>query len=160
MKQLPKSKLNKIFADYAAYLDELSIPYHNQQDFYVCALLKHLLPDGTAITRTRELASFIHVYDNFDGGLALYDYFGSCYTGIRIAKRVMKAIKACYPECTEEAGYTFRVEEYTHFELGIYHEFKFTSIEDLHERVMKVAGMIEKGSAIGYDMAGEECWER
>ncbi|MBR1478879.1 MAG: hypothetical protein IJ608_13120 [Lachnospiraceae bacterium] len=160
MKQLPKSKQNKIFANYAAYLDERSIPYYNRQGFYVCAPLKHLLPDGTPITRTRELASFIHVYDNFDGGLALYDYFGSCYTGIRIAKRVMKAIKACYPECTGETGYTFHVEEYTHFELGIYHEFKFTSIEDLHERVMKVAGMIEKGSAIGYDMIGEECWER
>ena len=52
------------------------------------------------------------------------------------------------------------MDEYTHFELGIYHEFKFAGIEDLHERVMKIAGMIEKGSAIGYDMAGEEFWER
>ena len=113
MKEMPKSKLNKIFSDYAAYLDERSIPYHNRHGFYVCAPLKHLLPDGTPVTRARELSSFTHVYDNFDGGLSLYDYFGSCYTGVRIAKRVMK-----------------------------------------------IAGMIEKGSAIGYDMVGEECWER
>ena len=42
----------------------------------------------------------------------------------------------------------------------IYHEFKFAGIEDLHERVMKIAEMIEKGSAIGYEMVREECWER
>lgn len=137
--QEDEKRSNEIWKAYGKYLDSQGIEYNNRNGFHVRIPLKH------------TDKSFIHVGRVFDGLLNLADYCGTCYTGIRMAKKVMKAIKERYPEAdvyVERFGGTF--------ELDVQHKMKYTTVEELHEQVLKIAEIVDWGAKIGYDMLGED----
>ena len=129
-----------IQTEYAAYLDTLGVPYINRQDFHV------LLPLRNAKQSFTQVCSMMH-----DGKILLTDYCGSCHTGVRAANRVAKAIRAQFPDVD------IIVEHYVaSFEVEIYDEHKYTTIEDLHQRVLRIAEVVDYGAGIGREMLGED----
>ena len=130
----------EIREEYASYLKRLGVPYKYDVDLYV------LLP----LTNTRH--SFTHVCSVMrDGIILLTDYCGNCYTGVRAANRVAKAIRLQYPDIE------IRVEHYgASFELDIYDEHQFTTIEDLHQRILLIAQVVDYGARIGKEMLGDD----
>ena len=129
-----------IQAEYAAFLDSLGVPYINRQDFHV------LLPLANAEHSFTQVCAMMH-----DGKILLTDYCGNCYTGIRAANRVAKAIRSKFPDVDTI------VEHYgASFELDVYDEHKFTTIEDLHQRVLRIAEVVDYGAAIGKEMLGDD----
>ena len=83
--------------------------------------------------------------------LHLTDYCGNCYTGVRKANRVAKAIREKFPK------HEISVEHYgASFEIEVYYEIEFTTIEALHEAVLSVAEVADEGAGIGYEMLGED----
>ena len=128
----------KVFREYAAFLDAQGIKYNDHQGFYVYIDTKNINH------------SFTHVCQPFNGRILITDYCGNCYTGIRAANRVVKAIQAKFP------GIDIRPERYGgSFEIEIYHEIEFKTIEDLHEHVIQVAEVADEGAGIGREMLGE-----
>ena len=133
----------KIQKEYKEFLDAQGIKYNDTQGLYVYMDTKNI--DH----------SFTHVCSVFDGNILITDYCGNCYTGIRAANRVAKAIQAKFPECD------IRPERYGgSFELEVYKEIEFKSIEDLHEHVCRVAEAADEGAKIGYEMLGKDSFER
>ena len=86
-----------------------------------------------------------------DGKILLTDYCGNCYTGVRKANRVAKAIREKFPQ------HEISVEHYgASFEIDVYYEIEYTTIESLHEAVLSVAEVADEGAGIGYEMLGED----
>ncbi len=130
----------KIYREYAEYLENAGVPYNNNQNgFHVYVSLQNIEK------------SFTHVCRAFDGKVLLTDYCGNCYTGIRLANRVAKAIREQCP------GYDITVEHYgASFEIEVYHEVEYTTAEVLHEQVIGVAHVADTGAGIGKEMLGED----
>lgn len=129
----------KIIAEYVKYLDEHSTEYDNRQGLYVKIGLKnsdhtfiHLVPP---LGREREFC--------------LFDYVGNCDTGVRIAKRVARELQKSHPD------YTIWAEKFTSFEIDIEHAFEFTTVGDLHQRVLRMASVIDDCIPIGRAIAGD-----
>ena len=135
-----KALTQKIFREYSEYLDKAGVPYKNDQNgFYVFIPLQNIEE------------SFTQVCESSNGKIHLWDYCGNCYTGVRLAKRVAKAIQAQCP------GYEIEVEHYTSlFELDIYHEVEYTTAEELHQQVLGVAHAVDVGVGIGKEMLGKD----
>lgn len=129
----------KIYEEYAEHLDKVSVPYSNNQNgFHVYIPLKNIKK------------SFTHICRVFDGKVLLTDYCGNCYTGVRLAKRVAKAIRERCP------GYEITVEHYgASFEIEVYLEVEYTTVDALHENVLGVAQVADLGAGIGKEMLGE-----
>ena len=81
--------------------------------------------------------------------LRIFDYVGNCDTGVRIAKRVAKELQKRYPD------YSIWAEKFTSFEIDIEQEFIFTTVEDLHQRVLQMATVIDDCIPVGQEIAGE-----
>ena len=128
---------SQILKDYAQYLDARNIEYRTKNGFSVRFEL------------TNVKVAFIDVREQ-NRKITLFDYFGTCYTGIRATNRVAKVLKAKFPE------YTIWVEKFTAFEIDIEEEFQFTTIEELHQRVCKMAAVVDEGAGIGKEMLGED----
>ena len=130
----------KVYTEYAQYLTRHGIRFNNNQNgFHVYIDLKNIKQ------------SFTHVCQVFHGKILITDYCGNCYTGVRAANRVAKAIREKCP------GHDIRVERYGgSFEIEIYHEIEFTTIDELHEHVLGVAAATDEGARIGYEMLGED----
>ena len=130
----------EIYREYEKYLTDAGIHYiNNQNGFHVYINLKNIKQ------------SFTHVCQVFDGKVLITDYCGNCYTGIRKANSVAKAIREKFP------GHDIQVEHYGgSFELEIYYEIEYTTIDALHEAVLSVAAVADEGARIGYDMLGED----
>ena len=128
----------RIRKEYPKYLDKLEIQYNNRDGFYVRIKLNNIC------------TSFTQVGEGLDGKVLITDYCGTCYSGIRIANRIAKAIQAKYPMVD------IRVERYGTFEIDIYHEIPFTTIEELHRNVILVAETVDAGVVIGKQMLGDE----
>ena len=130
----------QLYRDYEIFLTNAGIRYNNNQNgFHVYIDLKN----------TKQ--SFTHVCQVFHGKVLVTDYCGNCYTGIRKANRVAKAIREKFPH------YDIQVEHYGgSFELDIYHEIEYTTIASLHEAVLGVAEVADEGARIGYEMLGED----
>ena len=95
--------------------------------------------------------SFTHICRVFDGKVLLTDYCGNCGTGVRLAKRVAKVIRERCP------GYEITVEHYgVSFEIEVYLEVEYTTVEALHEHVIGVAHVADVGAGIGREMLGED----
>ena len=127
----------KIFDEYTAYLKTHGFDYRDSQGFSVRFKLKN------------ADVAFIDVIETHDGRLEVFDYFGNCYTGIRAANRLAKALQQRFPE------YEIWVEKYTSFEIDVAQKFDFTTIEDLHERVCRLAEIVDEGAGIGKETLGE-----
>ena len=136
MKTMERKK-QKIFDDYAAYLKKNKITYHDNQGFSVRFDLKN-----AGVT-------FIDVIDTYDGRLEVFDYIGNCNTGVRAANRLVKTFKEHYP------GYDIWADKYTTFEIDVAQKFEFTTTEDLHERVCRLAEIVDAGFVIGKEILGE-----
>ena len=130
----------KVYSDYSEYLDSAGVRYlNNQNGFHVYIVLKNIKQSFTQIC-------YVH-----KGEILLTDYCGNCYTGVRRAKQVAKAIGEKFP------GYEIRVEQYcASFEIDVYHRIKYTSVEALHEAVLGVAGVVDEGARIGRETLGED----
>ena len=135
-----KALTQKIFREYSEYLDKAGVPYKNDQNgFYVFIPLQNIEE------------SFTKVCETYSGKTLLSDYCGNCYTGIRLAKRVAKAIPAKCP------GYEIEIEHYTSlFEFDIYHEVEYTTAEELHQQVLGVVHVVDVGAGIGKEMLGKD----
>ncbi|MBQ8707020.1 MAG: hypothetical protein IJ523_02895 [Succinivibrionaceae bacterium] len=130
-----------IFREYAAYLEQVGVRYSYRQraPFYVYVPLTNIDKSFTHVCRYRR------------GEIQICDYCGICYTGIRLANRVAKAIR-------ERSGSDdIVVERYGEkFELDIYHTIQYTGIEALHQAVLDVAHVADFGFGIGKEMLGEQ----
>lgn len=71
------------------------------------------------------------------------------YTGIRAAKKLAKSLQEKFPD------YHIWVEKYTSFEIDVAQDFEFTTLEDLHRRVMQLASVVDEGAGIGKEMLGD-----
>ena len=91
---------NPILAEYASYLESQNIDYRAGQGFSVRFELQN------------ADVAFIDVDIN-GKTVTLFDYFGTCYTGIRNTNRVAKVLKEKFPT------YTIWVEKYTTFEIDV-----------------------------------------
>ena len=130
----------KVYKEYEAFLDAAGIQYRNNHNGF------HVYIDLKNIKR-----SFTHVCHVRDGKILLTDYCGNCYTGVRKANRVAKAIREKFP------NHEISVEHYgASFEIEVYYEIEFTTIEALHEAVLSVAEVADEGAGIGYEMLGED----
>ena len=125
-----------IIKAYVAYLEHSGIQYNAGNDFSVRFELSN-----TDVT-------FIDVMGNQEK-ITLFNYFGTCYTGIRAAKRVAKVLQENFTE------YKIWVDKYTGFEIDVEDEFPFTTIEDLHYRVCRLAMAVDKGAGVGKEMLGD-----
>ena len=130
-------KYQKIFDDYAKYLKRNGITYVDHQRFSVRFELKN------------AGVSFIDVIDTYGGKIEVYDYIGNCDTGIRTVNRLIKKLKDRFTD------YKIWSEKYTSFEIDVAQELEFTTIEDLHERVCRLADIVEEGYVIGKEELGE-----
>ena len=130
-------KNQKLFSDYTAYLKENNIPYVDNQGFSVRFDLKN-----AGVT-------FIDVIETYDGRLEVFDYIGNCNTGIRAANRLVKIFKEHY------LGYNIWTDKYTTFEVDVAQKFDFSTIEGLHERVCRLAEIVDEGFVIGRETLGE-----
>lgn len=129
-----------ILREYAAYLDSMAIPYNNHNDFHV------LLP----LTNIKE--SFTKISPSIDDSkIIISDYCGNCYTGVRAANRVAKTIRTRFPDVE------IFVEHFgASFELDIYDQHQYTTIENLHQRVLRIAEAVDAGAGIGKEMLGDD----
>lgn len=130
---------NQILKKYADYLDQQNIRYH--------------LADRKISVRfdlTNAEFAFIDVIAMFDGPFEIFDYFGTCYTGKRAANRVAKVLSQKFPD------YSVWVEMYTVPEIDVSQNFHFTTIEDMHERVVRFAKTVDEGAGIGKQMLGDD----
>lgn len=137
---LDEAREDKIYKEYSEFLDRAGIKYDNRQyDFYVYVPLKNI----------KE--SFTQICKRSSGQVLVTDYCGNCYTGVRLAKRVAKAIREKCPE------YQIEVEHYgASFEIEIYHNIELTSVEELHKQVLGVAQVVDIGVGIGKEMLGSD----
>ena len=127
---------NPILAEYASYLKSQNIDYRAGQGFSVRFELQN------------ADVAFIKVEIN-GKTVTLFNYFGTCYTGIRNTNCVAKVLKEKYPT------YTIWIEKYTTFEIDVEEKFSFRSIANLHKRVCKMAAVIDEGAGIGKEMLGD-----
>jgi len=128
---------NPILAEYALYLEKQKIEYRTNNGFSVRFELKNA---DVAFIDVRITGKTV----------TLFDYFGTCYTGIRNTNRVAKVLKETFPT------YTIWVEKYTTFEIDIEEKFEFSSIHHLHEHVYRMAAVVDEGAGIGKAMLGED----
>ena len=132
--------IQEIKDEYASYLERHGVPYINRDDFYV------LLPLTNVEHSFTKVCSVMH-----DGKILLTDYCGNCYTGVRAANRVAKAVRLQYPEIN------IQVYHYgASFELDISDKCQFTTIEDLHQRILLIAQVVDYGARIGKEMLGDD----
>ena len=130
----------QIVAAYAKYLGEHSVDYNNRQGAYVKIGLRN--SDHTLIQLVPPFGR--------ERKFCIFDYIGTCYTGIRMAKRVAKEMQARYP------AYTVWAENYyDSFEIDIEQCFVFTTVEDLHQRVLRMVTVIDDCIPLGKEIAGE-----
>ena len=128
----------RIFREYAKYLDKAGIPYNNRQGFYVYIPLQNIKQSFTYVCRP--------LYRK----ILLSDYCGNCCTSLRSAVRVANAIREQCP------GYKITVEQCGgSFDLEVYHDFEYTTVEELHREVLGIAHIADVGAAIGKEMLGE-----
>ena len=130
----------KIYTEYSEYLDQTGVSYNNNQNgFHVYIPLQNIKQSFTRICRAS------------DGRILLTDYCGTCYTGVRLAKRVAKAIREQCPD------YDIAVEHYgASFEIDVYYEVEYESAEELHRHVLGVAHVVDVGAGIGKEMLGKD----
>ena len=133
-----------VYQAYSEFLDAAKFPYSNNQNgFHVYLEMKHIR------------RSFTQVSEVWNGEILITDYCGNCYTGVRKANRVAKAIREKFPD------HEISVEHYgASFEIEVYYQIRFTTIEALHEAVLSVAEVADEGARIGYEMLGDEEFER
>ncbi len=134
----------KVYKDYSAFLDAAGLPYNNNLNgFHVCLEMKNIRHSFTQVCRVHN------------GEIMITDYCGNCYTGVRKANRVAKAIRERFP------NHEISVEHYgASFEIEVYYRIQFTTIEALHEAVLSVAEVADEGAKIGYEILGDEEFER
>ena len=127
---------SEILDRYAAYLDEQGITYHTRNGFSVRFSLSHV---DFAYIDVREK----------NGQITVWDYFGTCYTGVREANLLAKELQTMFPE------YHVWVEKYTTYEIDVEDSFRFTTIEGLHEKVCRLAAAVDEGAGIGFERLGD-----
>ncbi len=127
----------EILKEYARYLDKQGIKYNNHQGFSV-----HFNLDNVGFTA-------IDVIESYNGQYSVYDYIGEANVGKRAANKLVKELSAAFPD------YKIFIEQYTVFEIEIQQYFDFTTIENLHQRVLSMADAINRGYKIAKDMLGE-----
>ena len=130
------AQMKQIKKEYGTFLESQNIKYSDNQGFYVRIPLKN--------TDT----SFTHVCDINHGEILLADYCGNCISDIDTAVDVADAIMKKCPDARID------VERYSSFQLTLYKEIKYVSIEDLHKHVLRMAEIIDIGAGIGKEMLG------
>ena len=130
------AQMEQIKKEYGAFLKKEGIHYSDHQGFYVRIPLKN--------TDT----SFTHVCDIWKGKMLLADYCGNCISDLDTAVEVADAIMKKCPDARID------VERYSSYQLTLYNEIKFVSIEDLHKHVFRMAEIVDISVAIGKEMLG------
>ena len=126
----------RIQKEYAVYLKRRGINFSNNQGFYVMLPLKN------------TDHSFTHVCEVFNGDILLADYCGNCCSDLDTAVEVADAIMEKCPDCRID------VERYSTFQLTLYNEIKYDSIENLHKHVLRMAEIVDIGAGISRQMLG------
>lgn len=126
--------------EYNAYLDRLGMPNINKQGFYVRVPLKN------------TAHSFVHLCDLMHNGrILLTDSCGSCYDGRNAAGEIANKIRGLFPDME-----IWIDDQRSSEKIYINYEFLYTTIEDLHEHVLRVAEAVDYGAGIGKEMLGDD----
>ena len=131
------TQMEEIKKAYGAFLQKQGIHYSDHQGFYVRIPLEN--------TDT----SFTHVCDIRKGKILLGDYCGNCISDLDTAVDVADAIREKCPDARID------VERYSSYQLTLYHEIKYQSIEDLHKHVLRMAEIVDIGAGIAKEMLGD-----
>ena len=130
------AQMERIKKGYGAFLKSQNIKYSDNHGFYVWIPLKN------------TESSFTHVCDIRHGEILLADYCGNCISDLDTAVNVADAIMEKCPDAKID------VERYSSFQLTLYKEIKYVSIEDLHKHVLRMAEIVDTGAGIGKEMLG------
>ena len=121
---------------YAGYLDSIGHTCHTRNGFTV------------RFSLTNTDCAWIDVRIQ-DGEVRVWDYFGTCYTGIRAANRLCRELSNLYPQ------YHVWLDKYTGFEIGVEETFLFTTAEEVHRHVSALAAAVDAGIPVGKGMLGD-----
>ena len=129
----------QVIEEYIQLLESQNIEYYNRQGLYILIPLKNTDHTFTQLIPPVTGKSYY----------CLSDYAGNFYTGVRIARRAAKTMQMKYPE--------FKIweDKYTSFEIDIEQRFRFTSVKNIHKRVLRMAEVIDDCIQIGKDIAGD-----
>ena len=119
---------------YAALLTSLGIPFYTNNGFTV------------------ELGNvMISVSVSRCGTVMLSSYIG-LVNFARPAKKLCAILSARYP------GYHIWPEKMNagYFEIEVEQEFSYTTVQELHEKVVAMAEMLEESYGVGKEIVGEE----
>lgn len=136
-----ESEFNAILADYMSYLQNLKIECHNHQRFTVW------MPE--ADKRDNRL---IEVDKGWDGGLSVRCYVGRALSDkVRPVNSLEKAIEEKFPE------YRVYTETYHHYshEIELIDNFAYTTIEELHQHVVRMNEAAKQVCGMGSEMFGK-----
>ena len=131
------TQMEEIKKEYSSFLKAQEIDYSDHQGFYVKLPLKN------------TDHSFTHVCDIRKGEILLADYCGNCISDLDTAVDVADAIREKCPDARID------VERYSSYQLTLYNEIKYQSIEELHKHVLRMAEVVDIGAGIGKEMLGD-----
>ncbi len=130
---------NQVIAEYIKLLESQEIEYRYRDELYIMIPLKNADHTFTQLIPPVTGKSYY----------TLSDYAGNFYTGVRLAKRGAKTMQMKYPE------FQIWEDKYTSFEIDIEQRFRFTSVKNIHKRVLRMAEVIDDCIQIGKDIAGD-----
>ena len=127
---------------YAAFLAALDIRFTTNNGFSV------------RFDMENTDCKWINISCSTSGIITLSSYFGTCYTGIRAVNKVVKDLKARYPQ------YAIWPEKFTVYEIDVEIRFPFENVEDLHQKAAALASAIDESIPLCTQMLGEETFGR
>lgn len=133
----------EILAAYAAYLDERHVGYSDHQGFTI------RIPQ-------KNIESFTGLSIDKDGSCFIDDYLGYLLSDDDDDAEIF-----CDELREEFPGYFFMSDQYDHrYEIDVDERFPFTTIEDLHDHVVRMAKVVDEGWQIGKEEYGGGFSER
>lgn len=128
--------MNDSLGVYASYLDSIGHAWHARNGFAVRFSLANA---DCAWIDVRITGSEVWIWD----------YFGTCYTGVREANRLCRELARQYPQ------YHVWIDKYTGFEIGVEEKFPFAAVEDVHAHVSALAAAVDEGILTGKSLLGK-----
>ena len=128
--------MQALLNDYSAYLDEQSIHYYARDGFSVSFEMPHI---------AHVLINVLATSDD----ISIWEYIALSDTGPRDANRLLKKLRARYPQ------YHFQKDHYTSYEISVSDRFPFSSVEHLHERICALTSVVDDCYVIGKEIPGD-----
>ena len=141
-REFTKDDFNDVMQQYAGYLNERKIEFDDHQGFTVWREAdENISPYQIHIT-----------HDFSEGKIMVWTYFGRAMTSlVRPVNNYLKELKNSYPD------YDFDVETFHNYshEFTISREFYYTTLDELHEQVVKEGDICQAVVKLGRETFGD-----